>query len=145
MPPATNALAFTGPASADVSLASTNQSSTTLSAPDTQQQEQNVYSHIVPSFRRCRALVLDSSYRPIDVINWQRAICLDLFDKARRPHNGSQCHIGFPLLCSYLSHACWNSGSWLDQIRKPQYFCAFGVILDGRWVLHRYVIEAGLL
>ncbi|KAK9917085.1 hypothetical protein WJX75_000772 [Coccomyxa subellipsoidea] len=80
-PPAMNALAFTGPASADVSLASTNQSSTALSAPDTQQQEQNVYSHIVPSFRRCRALVLDSSYRPIDVINWQRAICLDLFDK----------------------------------------------------------------
>ncbi len=33
--------------------------------------------------RRCRALVLDSSYRPIDVVNWQRAICLDLFDKAR--------------------------------------------------------------
>lgn len=31
----------------------------------------------------CRALVLDSSYRPIDVINWQRAICLDLFDKVR--------------------------------------------------------------
>ena len=31
----------------------------------------------------CRALVLDSSYRPIDVVNWQRAICLDLFDKAR--------------------------------------------------------------
>ncbi len=33
--------------------------------------------------RRCRALVLDSSYRPIDVVNWQRAICLDLFDKVR--------------------------------------------------------------
>ena len=32
-------------------------------------------------FASCRALVLDSSYRPIDVINWQRAICLDLFDK----------------------------------------------------------------
>jgi len=31
----------------------------------------------------CRALVLDSSYRPIEVVNWQRAICLDLFDKAR--------------------------------------------------------------
>lgn len=28
-----------------------------------------------------RALVLDSSYRPIDVISWQRAICLDLFNK----------------------------------------------------------------
>ncbi|KAK9825819.1 hypothetical protein WJX74_010340 [Apatococcus lobatus] len=28
-----------------------------------------------------RALVLDSSYRPIDVVNWQRAICLDLFEK----------------------------------------------------------------
>ena len=27
--------------------------------------------------------MLDSSYRPIDVVNWQRAICLDLFDKAR--------------------------------------------------------------
>lgn len=31
----------------------------------------------------CRALVLDSSYRPISVVNWQRALCLDLFDKAR--------------------------------------------------------------
>jgi len=31
---------------------------------------------------RYRALVLDSSYRPIDVVSWQRAICLDLFDKA---------------------------------------------------------------
>ena len=30
---------------------------------------------------RYRALVLDSSYRPIDVVSWQRAICLDLFDK----------------------------------------------------------------
>lgn len=28
-----------------------------------------------------RALVLDSSYRPIDIVNWQRAICLDLFEK----------------------------------------------------------------
>lgn len=35
-------------------------------------------------FASCRALVLDSSYRPIDVINWQRAICLDLFDKVRQ-------------------------------------------------------------
>ena len=33
------------------------------------------------SFSACRALVLDSSYRPIDVVGWQRAICLDLFDK----------------------------------------------------------------
>ncbi|EIE27568.1 hypothetical protein COCSUDRAFT_64292 [Coccomyxa subellipsoidea C-169] len=80
-PPAMKALAFTGPATMDVSLASTNQSSTTVPATETQQQQQNLYSHIVPSFRRCRALVLDSSYRPIDVINWQRAICLDLFDK----------------------------------------------------------------
>ena len=38
------------------------------------------FSNIMP-FGRCRALVLDSSYRPIDVVNWQRAICLDLFDK----------------------------------------------------------------
>lgn len=30
---------------------------------------------------RYRTLVLDSSYRPIDVVSWQRAICLDLFDK----------------------------------------------------------------
>ena len=35
-------------------------------------------------FGRCRALVLDSSYRPIDVVNWQRAICLDLFDKVQK-------------------------------------------------------------
>lgn len=31
---------------------------------------------------RYRALVLDSAYRPIDVVNWQRAVCLDLLDKA---------------------------------------------------------------
>lgn len=36
-------------------------------------------------FARCRTLVLDSSYRPIDVINWQRAICLTIFDKVGRP------------------------------------------------------------
>ncbi|BDA48729.1 hypothetical protein COCOBI_12-4110 [Coccomyxa sp. Obi] len=81
-PPAMKALAFTGPATMDTSLATTSHS---IAAPtDTQQeqqQQQNVYSNIVPSFRRCRALVLDSSYRPIDVVNWQRAICLDLFDK----------------------------------------------------------------
>lgn len=33
------------------------------------------------TFNRYRALVLDTSYRPIDIVNWQRAICLDLFDK----------------------------------------------------------------
>ena len=32
---------------------------------------------------RYRALVLDSSYRPIDVVSWQRAICLGLFNKVR--------------------------------------------------------------
>ena len=42
------------------------------------------FSNIMP-FGRCRALVLDSSYRPIDVVNWQRAICLDLFDKVSHP------------------------------------------------------------
>ncbi|WPT15217.1 hypothetical protein PSENEW3_00003158 [Picochlorum sp. SENEW3] len=31
---------------------------------------------------RYRALVLDASYRPIDVINWQRAICMELLQKA---------------------------------------------------------------
>lgn len=36
------------------------------------------------SFNRYRALVLDTSYRPIDIVNWQRAICLDLFDKVCR-------------------------------------------------------------
>ncbi|KAK9815294.1 hypothetical protein WJX72_001172 [[Myrmecia] bisecta] len=36
---------------------------------------------ILAAVNRCRTLVLDSSYRPIDVVNWQRAICLDLFDK----------------------------------------------------------------
>ena len=37
------------------------------------------------SFNRYRALVLDTSYRPIDIVNWQRAICLDLFDKVSVP------------------------------------------------------------
>lgn len=31
---------------------------------------------------RYRALILDSAYRPIDVVNWQRAICMDLLEKA---------------------------------------------------------------
>eukprot|EP00873_Tetraselmis_striata_P012863 jgi/Tetstr1/433127/TSEL_022459.t1 len=34
------------------------------------------------TLQRCRTLVLDCSYRPIDVVNWQRAICLDLLEKA---------------------------------------------------------------
>ena len=43
------------------------------------------------SFNRYRALVLDTSYRPIDIVNWQRAICLDLFDKVCVPvTQGSQ-------------------------------------------------------
>lgn len=66
----------------DTSLASTCHSVAAPTDTQEEQQQQNVYSNIVPSFRRCRALVLDSSYRPIDVVNWQRAICLDLFDKA---------------------------------------------------------------
>ena len=37
---------------------------------------------------RYRALVLDSSYRPIDVVSWQRAICLDLFDKVDAARRG---------------------------------------------------------
>ena len=37
------------------------------------------------SLQACRTLVLDVSYRPIDVVNWQRAVCLDIFDKARLP------------------------------------------------------------
>lgn len=44
------------------------------------QQEQQ-RPNPLPSIASCRALVLDSSYRPIDVVTWQRAICLDLFDK----------------------------------------------------------------
>ena len=35
----------------------------------------------LPTFSKYRALVLDTSYRPIDIVNWQRAICLDIFDK----------------------------------------------------------------
>lgn len=31
---------------------------------------------------RYRALLLDSTYRPVGVTNWQRAVCLDLADKA---------------------------------------------------------------
>lgn len=48
------------------------------------------FGNIMP-FGRCRALVLDSSYRPIDVVNWQRAICLDLFDKVRGPCSPALC------------------------------------------------------
>lgn len=31
---------------------------------------------------RYKALVVDASYRPVDVVNWQRAICMDLLEKA---------------------------------------------------------------
>jgi hypothetical protein len=51
------------------------------SAPAAEVSQHTYSSNILPSFRRHRALVLDSSYRPIDIVNWQRAICLDLFDK----------------------------------------------------------------
>ncbi|KAK9803012.1 hypothetical protein WJX73_010577 [Symbiochloris irregularis] len=37
--------------------------------------------HLGMPIERYRALVLDSSYRPINVINWQRAVCLDFLDK----------------------------------------------------------------
>eukprot|EP00208_Stichococcus_sp_RCC1054_P001613 CAMPEP_0206146046 /NCGR_PEP_ID=MMETSP1473-20131121/29324_1 /ASSEMBLY_ACC=CAM_ASM_001109 /TAXON_ID=1461547 /ORGANISM="Stichococcus sp, Strain RCC1054" /LENGTH=278 /DNA_ID=CAMNT_0053542481 /DNA_START=220 /DNA_END=1057 /DNA_ORIENTATION=+ len=37
---------------------------------------------IADPFVKCKALVVDSSYRPIDVISWQRAIVMHLFDKA---------------------------------------------------------------
>lgn len=37
-------------------------------------------AHLLTS--RYRALVLDASYRPIDIVNWQRAIVLDLLQKA---------------------------------------------------------------
>lgn len=43
----------------------------------------------VSPFASCRALVLDSSYRPIDVINWQRALILDLFEKVRERSSSS--------------------------------------------------------
>lgn len=33
------------------------------------------------SMSHYRALVLDSSYRPVEVVTWQKAICMDLFDK----------------------------------------------------------------
>jgi 5-methylcytosine-specific restriction endonuclease McrA len=33
------------------------------------------------AFSKYRALLLDTTYRPIDIVNWQRAICLDMFDK----------------------------------------------------------------
>lgn len=39
----------------------------------------------IHTFNRMRALVLDNSYRPVSVINWQRAICMDLFDKVWVP------------------------------------------------------------
>ena len=45
------------------------------------------------SFNRYRALVLDTSYRPIDIVNWQRAICLDLFDKVRAQQEEHQCEM----------------------------------------------------
>lgn len=36
----------------------------------------------VDPLKNYRALVLDSGYRPIAVVNWQRAICLDIYEKA---------------------------------------------------------------
>lgn len=35
----------------------------------------------VLNLSRHRALILDSSYRPVDVVNWQKALCLELYNK----------------------------------------------------------------
>ena len=61
------------------------------------------------SFSACRALVLDSSYRPIDVVNWQRAICLDLFDKVDVLGARPACVPPISLLCfSTTTLTCSN-------------------------------------
>lgn len=44
-----------------------------------QQQEQHTHLRMLS---RYRALLLDATYRPVGVANWQRAICLDLMEKA---------------------------------------------------------------
>ena len=62
------------------------------------------FGNIMP-FGRCRALVLDSSYRPIDVVNWQRAICLDLFDKVQ--------------VLLYKPAAICSTPSWVKQPLAP--------------------------
>lgn len=44
--------------------------------------DQSFAQHALTSvLSRYRALVLDASYRPIDVIHWQKAICLDILEK----------------------------------------------------------------
>ena len=47
-----------------------------------QQQQEGPGGAFFRSLSQYRALVLDSSYRPVDVVNWQRAICMDLLSKA---------------------------------------------------------------
>lgn len=50
--------------------------------PAAHEDEDQAGAGILRALSRYRALVLDSSYRPIDVIHWQRALCLDLLDRA---------------------------------------------------------------
>jgi len=53
-----------------------------IPTPAHQEEEDQAGAGILRALSRYRALVLDSSYRPIDVIHWQRALCLDLLDRA---------------------------------------------------------------
>jgi hypothetical protein len=51
-----------------------------VEAPRLSENETRLISYI-NKIQRCKALVVDTSYKPIDVINWEKAICLDYRNK----------------------------------------------------------------
>ncbi|CAM6105888.1 unnamed protein product [Calypogeia fissa] len=48
----------------------------------TEDEEAEIDADDDDEFTSCRGLVLDLAYRPINVINWKRALCLDILEKA---------------------------------------------------------------
>lgn len=67
-------------------LSSTSATSSIAAAPALDAAYEGNDLSVVPHralgvLSRYRALVLDSAYRPIDVVHWQRAICMDVLQK----------------------------------------------------------------
>lgn len=48
----------------------------------TEEDEAEIDVYDDDELRNCRGLVLDLAYRPINVINWKRSLCLDILEKA---------------------------------------------------------------
>lgn len=62
---------------------------------------------------RYRALVVDAAYRPIDVVNWQRAICMDLMEKAEvlEYYDATVCSPSIEFYLPAVMKTRWYGGS----------------------------------